>query len=131
MNNSNKSHIGLAVLRIAASALLLTHGYGKLQMLLAGGDIEFMSVLGLGPTISLILAVLGEFVAALLVLIGFKTRFFAIFPAIIMAVAFFVIHSSDPLGKKELPLLYLIVFVSLILLGGGKYSLDGFMGKKS
>ena len=67
--NSNKTDLGLALLRISFSALMLTHGFGKLQMLLNGD--EFASVLGMGSKLSLILAVIGEFIAPILIIIGF------------------------------------------------------------
>ena len=120
--NSNKTDLGLALLRISFSALMLTHGFGKLQMLLNGD--EFASVLGMGSKLSLILAVIGEFIAPILIIIGFKTRIAAIFPMITMLVAALVIHAEDPFGKKEFPLLYFFGFLAVFLLGAGKYSID-------
>lgn len=124
------NHFGLAILRIGMAGLMLPHGYSKFNMLISGGDIQFPSVLGMSPLISLILAVLGEFIAPILLLIGFKTKLAAIPAAIIMAVAAFIIHGNDSLAKKELALLYFIGFLSIGLLGAGKYSLDGMMKKR-
>ncbi|XLS30963.1 DoxX family protein [Flavobacteriaceae bacterium M23B6Z8] len=124
------NHLGLAVLRIGMAGLMLPHGYGKFMMLTSGEEIQFPSVLGMSPLISLILAVLGEFIAPILILIGFKTKLAAIPAAITMAVAAFIIHGSDPLAKKELALLYLVGFAAIGLLGAGKYSLDGMMNKR-
>lgn len=129
MKLSQKDY-GLAVLRIGMAGLMLTHGYGKFNMLIGGGEIQFPSVLGMSPTISLALAVLGEFIAPILILIGFKTKLSAIPAAITMAVAAFVIHGSDPLAKKELALLYLTGFLAIALLGAGKISLDAMINKK-
>jgi putative oxidoreductase len=122
MQNALFKDIGLAILRIGASALMMTHGYGKLQMLIDGA--EFGNPLGIGATPSLFLAVIGEFVCPILIIFGFKTRWAAVPTAITMAVAAFIVHGSDPFQKKELALLYLIVFVAIILLGPGKYSAD-------
>jgi putative oxidoreductase len=41
-----------------------------------------------------------------------------------MAVAFFVHHAGDPLGERELALVYLLAFTTLALIGGGRWSLD-------
>jgi putative oxidoreductase len=123
MTNSIKTHVGLAVLRIASSALLLTHGIPKLQKLLSG-NFEFADPIGIGATPSLFLMVLAEFLCPLLIIIGFKTRWAAIPPAIAMAVAALIHHSADPFGVNEQPLLFLVIFVSIILLGPGKYSID-------
>lgn len=123
MKNSLQTHIALLFLRISASAMMLTHGYPKFQKLLSG-DFEFGDPVGLGPTPSLFLAIIGEFVCPLLIIIGFKTRWAAIPTVITMAVAAFIVHAQDPYGTKEKALLFLSMFLVIILLGPGKYSVD-------
>ncbi len=122
MNTTLLKNVGLAVLRIGASALMLTHGYGKLLKLINGEG--FGNPIGIGATPSLFLTVIGEFVCPILIIIGFKTRWAAIPTAITMAVAAFVVHGADPFKKKELALIYLLIFVVIALLGPGKYSID-------
>ncbi|ETN95579.1 putative oxidoreductase [Zhouia amylolytica] len=121
----NYSNIGLTVLRVGVSLLMMTHGYGKLERLLSGEEIQFMSFLGLSPTISLILTIIGEFVAPIFIIIGYKTKWASIPPIIAMAVAALIVHGDDPLAKKEMALLYLIAFITIGLLGPGKFSIDG------
>ena len=123
MKNSLQNNLGLALLRISASAMMLTHGYPKFQKLLSG-DFEFGDPIGLGPSPSLFLAIIGEFICPILVLIGFKTRWAAIPTVITMAVAAFVVHANEPYDEKEKALLYLVMFLVIVLLGPGKYSLD-------
>ena len=89
-----------------------------------GGNPSFVDLFGIGEITSLALAVVGEFICPILVIVGFKTRLMAIPPAITMAVAAFYIHADDPWGKQEFPLLYLVGFVVIALLDSGKYSLD-------
>lgn len=122
MSNTLLKDIGLALLRIAASAMMAVHGYGKLQMLING--VEFGDPIGIGATPSLFLAVLAELVCPILIIFGFKTRLAAIPTVITMAVAAFLVHGADTFQKKEMALLYLVVFVAIILLGPGKYSVD-------
>ena len=122
MNNTLLKDIGIAILRIGASALMLVHGYGKLQMLINGA--EFGNPIGIGSTPSLFLAVIGEFVCPILIIIGLKTRLAAIPTAITMAVAAFLVHSADPFQKKELALVFLLIFVVIALVGPGKFSID-------
>jgi putative oxidoreductase len=112
-------------------SMMLGHGLGKFQSLISGAEIHFPSILGLPPVIALSLAVLGEFVACIFIVIGLKTRL-ATIPAIAtMAVAAFVVHSSDPWfasaaegGSKEMATLYLLGFVAIYMLDSGKYSID-------
>lgn len=123
MNKALVKDIGLAVLRILPSAMLLTHGVPKLQKLISG-NFEFGDPIGIGVAPSLFLAVIGEFVCPVLLLIGFKTRWVAIPPAITMAVAAFIAHGDDPFANKEKALLYLVFFVGIALLGPGRFSVD-------
>jgi len=123
MKNSLQNNIGLALLRIGASGLMLTHGIPKFQKLISG-NLEFGDPLGIGSTPSLFLAIIGEFICPILVIIGFKTRWSAMPTVITMAVAAFIVHGADPFAKKEKALMYLILFITIILLGPGKYSID-------
>lgn len=116
-------NFGLLVLRVAFSGMLLTHGIPKLIKLFSG-NFEFGDPIGIGGPASLVLAVLGEVVFPILVIIGFKTRWCAIPVIITMAVASLIVHANDPFGTKEMSILYLIAFVSIALLGAGKFSVD-------
>jgi putative oxidoreductase len=121
------SSVGLLVLRIGAGLLLMSlHGWSKLKGFgeMSGG---FPDPLGIGPTASLTLVVFAEFFCSILVVLGLFTRLTVIPPIIAMAVAAFVFHADDPWAKKELALLYLAPFVTLLLCGGGKLSLDGLI----
>ncbi|MEQ1833772.1 MAG: DoxX family protein [Candidatus Eisenbacteria bacterium] len=129
--NTPWPHIGLLLLRVAASSLMLTHGIPKLQKLMAGGDIKFFDFLGLGPMPSLALAVFGEAIAPILVMLGLFTRFAAFPPAFTMAVAAVMVHGADPLGEKELALLYLLPFVTLMFTGPGRWSLDSLRTRRT
>jgi len=123
MTSTLKNDIGLALLRILPSAFLLTHGIPKFQKMI-GGNFEFGDPIGIGAAPTLFLAVIAEFVCPILIILGFKTRWAAILPAITMLVAGFIVHAADPFGKKEKALLFLVIFVAIILLGPGKYSID-------
>lgn len=127
---SNQTDLALAIVRIGFAALMLTHGVPKLQMLFSGEEIKFASILGMGPKLSLILAVIGEFVAPLFIIAGFKTKLASIFPLATMLIAAFVYHSADPIGVKEKALLYVLGFIVPLLMGAGKYSVDGMLSKK-
>ncbi|WP_420318900.1 DoxX family protein [Ekhidna sp.] len=117
------SNIASLLLRIGFGGMMITHGWGKFNRMISG-NFSFADPVGLGEAPSLILAVIGEFICPILLIIGFKTRLNAIPPAITMLVAAFIVHADDPWGKKEFPLLYVVGFMTIYLLGSGKYSLD-------
>lgn len=123
MKNPLIKDIGLAFFRIAVSAMMLTHGLPKFQKLISG-NFEFGDPIGIGATPSLFLAVIGEFICPILIILGFKTRLMAIPTAITMAVAAFIVHGGDDFGTKEKALFYLVAFVTIILVGPGKFSVD-------
>lgn len=120
----------LLILRVAVGASMLTHGIPKLQMLFAGGEIAFPDTLGIGALWTLILVVFAEAVCSALLILGILTRLASIPLVINMAVAFFVIHGPDPFGKKELALFYLLIYLNLLVFGGGKFALDRLFRKK-
>jgi putative oxidoreductase len=120
--------VAICLLRIGASALMLTHGFPKLMQILAG-DFSFGDPLGIGAAPSLFLVTFAEFFCSILVIAGLWTRA-AVIPLIVaMATAVFVAHAGDPFARKELGLFFLITYVVLFLTGPGKYSLDGKFGK--
>lgn len=123
MAKTLKTDIGLAVLRILPSIFLLTHGWGKFNNLISG-NFEFPDPIGIGSSPSLSLAVIGEFVCPILIILGLKTRWAAIPSAITMFVAAFIQHSSDPFADKEKALLFLVIFVVIFLVGPGRFSVD-------
>ena len=123
---SLKSNLGLALLRIIPSALMITHGYPKFQKVV-NQDFEFaepLAGIGMNGAVTLVIAVLAEFFAPILIILGFKTKWVSLLTAATMAVAAFIVHFSDPVKVKEKALLYLVIYVVIFLMGPGKYSLD-------
>src|SRR5690606_25321154 len=121
----------LLIIRIGVATLMHTHGLPKLQMLFGDGEIQFPGVFGLSPSLSLGLAVFAEVLCSVLIFIGLGTRLASIPLIITMLVAVFMIHASDPFATQELGLLYLFLYIPLLILGGGKYSLDRVLGTVS
>ncbi len=117
---------GLLILRVGIAVLMLVHGFPKLQMLFSG-DIQFLGIMGMSPTLSLILAVFSEVLCSILLLIGLGTRLATIPLIITMLIAVFLVHLNDPFASQELGLLYLLAYVSIFLLGAGNYSFDAVL----
>lgn len=119
----NLNDLALAVLRIGASAMMLSHGIPKIERLFAE-TIEFADPLRLGATVSLILVIIGEVIAPIFIIIGYKTKLAAIPAFITMLIAGLVYHFDDPFGTKEKALLYALIFIVIFLAGPGKYAID-------
>ena len=118
----NFNDLALLILRVGFGSFMLTHGIPKISMLSNPSD--FGDPIGVGATISLILALVGEVVAPIFLIIGFKTKWAAIPAAITMFVAAFIVHAKDDLATKEHALLFFIAFIVIFLAGAGKYSVD-------
>jgi putative oxidoreductase len=117
-------------IRVSIASLMLTHGLPKLANLLSGEPVVFASVFGMSQTLSLSLAVFAEVFCSILILVGLGTRFAAIPLIITMAIAAFYIHAADPFSTKEMAVLYLLGFFFILIVGGGKYSLDNIIAKQ-
>jgi putative oxidoreductase len=124
--------VGLLVLRLGMGGYMMTHGWGKVQMVLNRQFDQLGDPIGLGNTLSLILATGAEFFCALLVVIGLGTRVAAIPVVITMGVAAFIVHGNDPWtmgagASKEPALLFLTAFLTLVFTGGGRFSFDALI----
>lgn len=128
--NTRYIHFALLVVRVSVAMLMLTHGYPKLMKLLAGGEIQFTDPIGLGQELSFVLVIFAEFFCSILIGIGLATRLASIPLIINMSVAVFVVFASAPIAKKELPLLYLLIYLILLVVGSGKYAVDYLISNK-
>jgi putative oxidoreductase len=124
-------NFGLLVLRVGTGALLLFgHGSDKLVNFAAKAP-TFADPFGVGSSISLGLAVFAEFFCSLAIALGFATRLAVIPLLILLCTAAFIIHGGDPWARKELAMVYLVPYLTLLFTGPGRYSLDYlFFGKK-
>ena len=146
MRQNLSSDLALVFLRLSGLGLALAHGYGKVVALAAGDGGRFIAgVESLGfplPGLFAWAAALAEFLGGLCVALGLGTRVAAALAGFTMFVAAFLRHhalqhllvavgamraSEETVrswGNPELALLYLVVFGTLVLTGGGRFSLD-------
>ncbi|KXH81035.1 DoxX family protein [Chryseobacterium kwangjuense] len=129
-SSSLPKDIVLFAVRVFIGFAMLSHGFPKLQMLLAGGKIEFYDFIGLGPLVTLVLTVIAEFACSILLILGLFTRISLGFLIFTMVVAAFMVHGADPFEKKEMSLIYLSVYLLLMAVGAGKISVDHMIEKR-
>jgi len=132
-NLSRFRDLGLLLLRVCTGLYMaFGHGLGKItggpgQWAGLGGTMEIFG-LGFMPTFWGFMAAVAEFVGALLVTVGFVTRPAALLLVLNMSVAATAHISGAIDGGPELALVYGIVFLSLLFVGPGAYSIDEQLG---
>lgn len=122
--------LGLALLRVGVAGMMLGHGWPKLMLLLSGRGAEWMDPLGLGSTLSLALCVFAEFVCSLALLVGFFGRLAALVLTLNFWVIVFVYGEQSSWAQNELPMLYLLCFLTLVCTGSGPLSLDNLIARR-
>ena len=118
---------GLLVLRLWwGFSMLVLHGWSKLTSFQQMAD-KFPDPLNVGTRTSLILALVGEVLCPILLVLGLFTGLAALVAAITMAVAFFIVHKSalSGPGSGEMAYLYMAGFIVLFIAGSGRFALDG------
>ncbi len=86
------------------------------------------------PTLNAYLAVFTETSGFILLFLGLGTRLISIPLSIVMLVAIFTVHIGNGFAAGsngfEIPFYYLIMLLSLIITGPGKYSIDVLIEEK-
>lgn len=122
-------NIPLLLLRVSLGVMMLLHGIAKLNHGVDGIG-NMLSEKGI-PSFLAYGVLIGELVAPLLMIVGYRTKVASIVFAFTMLVAVLLAHSADifSLSKHggwaiELQALYFFGAVILILTGGGKYAVS-------
>lgn len=126
------------LLRVAAGLFLVPHGAQKLFGLFGGygltaTDQFFQTKLGLPAGVALAAGLI-EFVGGLALAFGFLTRPAAALATGLLLVAALQVHLGNGFfwtaGGFEYPLLWAVVTLSFAVKGGGRWSVDGLIGKE-
>lgn len=119
----------LLILRLWFGGMMITHGWAKV-MNFGEYSGKFLNFLGLGTQTSLVLAIFGELVCPILLVLGLFTRFAALVAGFTMGVAFFIGHNGKLVGdgNGETAFLYMGAYFALLLAGAGRFSIDRKMG---
>jgi len=151
MERTTPKDYALLLLRLAGLYLALGHGLGKVLALSSGQDGFVQGVGNLGfplPYYFAWAAALSEFLGGFCIFLGLFTRVAAAFTGFTQFVAAFIRHRaltqllawlglvSVPeetlrgYGGPELAILYLLIWLALLILGGGRLSLDTRLQKR-
>lgn len=126
--------IGLLVLRCGIGLIFFKHGLSKItagpQLWLSLGQAMSNFGISFAPAFWGALAAFSEFLGSIALILGLGTRIAAFFMASVMIVAF-IMHftNKDPWTAISHPTSLFVVFVSLIIMGSGTYSLDAWLTK--
>lgn len=131
MDRSNLIDLALFILRLAVGVVFIGHGLQKAFGMFGGAGIEGLSQMleSLGvmpPVLWAWVTAIGELAGGTLLILGIFPRLSALVIAMIMTAAIVLVHWKNGYfasnGGFEYPLLILMCCISVILAGGGKYS---------
>ncbi len=127
-----KNRIDLVLLgyRVAISiAFLFIHGLKKITNFQE--EIQHIpDPFGMGGYNATIIAIFSNIVCSIFVAMGLFTRLFALGAFMIPFIGLTIVHLNDPWAVRDVPLMYSIAFLVIILLGPGKHSLDNVINKR-
>jgi putative oxidoreductase len=122
-------NFALLVQRVVTGLLLLIgHGLPKISNF-RELSVSFYDPLRIGHRNSLILVILAELFCSMFLVLGLFTRIAAFIIVVNLAVAVFVFNHNQPLKNTDLGAIYLVNVFTILILGPGRVSVDGMMGK--
>jgi putative oxidoreductase len=122
-------NVASLLLRLTFGLLLcINHGFEKL-LHFSKLEYTFADPFHIGHRWTLVCSIFAEVFCSLLLTLGLFTRVAALLLVINMSVAAFIIHKDQSLSIHEPALLYLSAFFAILMVGPGRISVDGMMGK--
>ncbi|MCG2617435.1 DoxX family protein [Terrimonas sp. NA20] len=123
-------HLTMLVFRILVSVqLMTTHGLKKLGVGVEQAE-NIPNPLGLPEQLNSYFATAANLFFPVLVISGFFTRLAALPILAVTMTGYFVLHWNDSLLEKDMPFMYSVSFLLILVLGPGKYSIDHLINKK-
>lgn len=119
----------LLLLRLGLGIMMLTHGLPKLLHYNKMAP-DFFDPFHVSSHFSLILVLFSEVICSVFLILGLFTRIMVIPLIIQMFIIIFIVHMPDGFGRQELPTHFLLGYIILLILGPGRYSLDGMSSRR-
>ena len=127
--SSYSFNLSMFLLRAGFGGLLfINSGWFKL-MHFAELKNRFSDPIYIGQTPSLILVIFAEVFCAAMIVLGLFSRFAALVLVILFVVIVFIVLKGKPIKDLQLPILFLLSFLTILFCGPGKWSLDKLIGK--
>jgi len=125
------THLVPTTLRVLVGVMMIYHGTPKVFEGTSGLSEALASRGWPLPWLLGVLTAYTEFAGGILLSVGFLTRPVALAMALLFFIIAFVFHGGDPFGDKELPLLYFVLSVAIVLYGPGRVSVDQYVINRS
>jgi putative oxidoreductase len=127
--SDNAFNFAMLVQRVVTGLLLImAHGLSKISNFSEMSG-TFFDPFHIGHRNSLILSIFAEIFCSMLLVLGLFTRIAALIILLDLSVAVFMYHKGQPLKNVDLGIIYLTGVFSILLVGPGRVSVDGMMGK--
>lgn len=124
-------NLGMLFFRIAASLeMIFVHGFKKLGTGLGEAE-KIPNPLHLPEVFNNAFAISANIFFPLLVLIGLFTRLATLPSLAVTLTGYFILHWNDAALVRDTPYIYSIIFLLILALGPGKYSIDNYIYKRS
>ena len=121
-------NIALFLLRVTLSCLIcLDHGIPKIINFSAWRS-QFYNLFHIGSSTTLVLSIFAEVFAAMFLVLGLFSRLAALLLVINMLFAAFIYHQGQPIKDYEDAIIFFFGFLTILLVGPGKISVDGVVG---
>jgi putative oxidoreductase len=121
---------GMLLLRIAVSLeIAIVHGFKKIGVGVAQSE-NIPNPLHLPKAFNNVFAIAANIIFPFFVLIGLFTRLATLPTLAVTLTGYFVVHWNDSLLQRDTPFIYSLIFLVILILGPGKYSIDNAIYKK-
>jgi putative oxidoreductase len=122
--------MGMLLLRVAATLeIAIVHGFKKIGIGVAQAE-NIPNPLHFPEIFNNLFAISANIVFPFFVLIGLFTRLATLPVLAVTLTGYFVVHWHDALLEKDTPFIYSLIFLTILIFGPGKYSVDKFIYKK-
>ncbi len=128
---SKRNNIALLFFRVIVSLeLIIVHGLKKLGIGVTIPEIV-PNPLGLPETVNFIFATAANILFPVCIIFGLFTRLSTLPVLAVTLTGYFIVHGGDSLIERDIPFMYSLSFLLLLLLGPGKYSLDKILSNST